>query len=118
MEIRLNNEWVIYSAANDGGVVLGKIPEKAQDGELNTKLISKKYYYSTISGAIQGVMKHAAIGSDAKTFMELEHLIKQLIQDCQAAFTKEQLAIALSDDVQALIQERDALKAKLKAKVA
>ncbi|WP_336948674.1 hypothetical protein [Acinetobacter junii] len=118
MEIRLNNEWVIYSAANEGGVVLGKIPEKAQDGELNTKLISKKYYYSTISGAIQGVMKHAAIGSDAKTFMELEHLIKQLVQDCQDAFTKEQLAIALSNDVQALIQERDALKAKLKAKVA
>lgn len=118
MEIRLNNEWVIYSAANDGGVVLGKIPEKAQGGELNTKLISKKYYYSTISGAIQGAMKYASIGSDAKTFMELEHMIKQLVQDCQAAFTKERLAIALSDDVQALIQERDALRAKLKAKVA
>ena len=118
MEIRLNKEWVIYSSKNDAGIILGQIPEKQQDGYVNAdKFAGRKYHYATIFGAVQGAFKYGVNSSDATSFFELEKTIERIAQECQSAFSTEQLKVLQSEQVQGLQAEIEILKAQLKKKV-
>ena len=118
MEIRLNKEWVIYSSKNDAGIILGQIPEKRQDGYVNAdKFAGRKYHYATIFGAVQGAFKYGVNSSDATSFFELEKTIERIAQECQSAFSTEQLRVLQSEQVQDLKAEIEMLKAQLKKKV-
>ena len=118
MEIRLNKEWVIYSSKNDAGIILGQIPEKQQDGYVNAdKFAGRKYHYASIFGAVQGAFKYGVNSSDATSFFELEKTIERIAQECQSAFTSEQLKVLQSERVQSLQAEIEILKAQLKKKV-
>ena len=118
MEIRLNKEWVIYSSKNDAGIILGQIPEKQQDGYVNAdKFAGRKYHYATIFGAVQGAFKYGVNSSDATSFFELEKTIERIAQECQSAFSTEQLRVLQSEQVQDLKAEIEMLKAQLKKKV-
>lgn len=119
MEIRLNKEWMIYSSKNDAGIILGQIPEKQQDGYVSTdKFAGRKYHYATIFGAVHGAFKYGVNGSNATSFVELEKTIERIAQECQNAFTTEQLKALHLEQVQSLQAEIEALKAQLKKKVA
>ncbi|MEG2263312.1 MAG: hypothetical protein RSA22_07660 [Acinetobacter sp.] len=118
MEIRLNKEWVIYSSKNDAGIILGQIPEKQQDGYVNAdKFAGRKYYYATIFGAAQGAFKYGVNNADATSFLEVEKTIERIAQECQSAFSTEQLKVLQSEQVQDLKAEIEILKAQLKKKV-
>lgn len=119
MEIRLNKEWVIYSSANESGIILGQIPEKQQDSYVNSnKFSGRKYHYSTIFGAVQGAFKYGLNSSDAHSFLELEETIERIAKECQTVFTTEQLNVLQSEKVKELQSEIEALKVQLKKKVA
>lgn len=118
MEIRLNKEWVIFSSANESGVILGRIPDKKIDSfESANKFDGRKYHYATVFGAIQGLFKMGVNTDEAKSFAELEVKIERIAQECQSAFSTEQLKVLQSEQVQDLKAEIEMLKAQLKKKV-
>ena len=93
MEIRVNKEWVIYSSANESGIILGRIPDKQIDSfESANKFAGRKYHYATVFGAIQGLFKMGVNTDEAKSFAELEAKIERIAQECQSAFIKAQSA--------------------------
>lgn len=98
MEIRVNKEWVIYSSANESGVILGRIPDKQIDSfESANKFAGRKYHYATVFGAIQGLFKMGVNTDEAKSFAELEAKIERIAQECQSAFIKSQSVQAVPE---------------------
>lgn len=87
MEIRIGEEWVIYTSKNGSNIILAKVPEQLQDSKdpIDPMKIGQKYYYSTIFGAIQGVFKLGIHDSEARTFLELEQEIMRIAQLCENA---------------------------------
>jgi len=86
MEIRIGKEWVIYSAKNDIGIILAKIPKQKQEVEFDPSKLSMKYHYSTVFGAIQGVFKYGIVDSDAENFLQLESEIKRIAEFVKLRF--------------------------------
>ena len=112
MEIRINKQWVIYTAKNGSGVILGKIPEhKQDDAELDvTKLGgSNLYHYATVFGAVQGLFKYGVNDTDARSFAELEAKIERIAQECQSAFIKSQSAPVVPEGF-VLVGQKDLLE--------
>lgn len=119
MEIRLNKEWVVFSSKNESGIVLGQIPKKQQESYVSAdKFTGRKYFYATVFGAIQGAFKYGVNSADAESFLELEKTVERIAQECQSAFTSEQLKVLNDEKVQTLQAEIKMLKEQLKKKVA
>lgn len=92
MNIQIGESWVISSAGNNSGLVLGKIPKNKEGQEIDATKCSQRFYYSTIFGAIQGLFKQGIIDSEAQSFLELEETIKVIANQCEIAFRKNKTA--------------------------